>query len=108
MAYTPTPSPAFTPGPWTFKETDEGNHRIIGMECPHPEIAAVFSQGTKAERDANARLIAAAPELLERCKRCLADAEAILADPSEVSDEVWQSIVDDLREVITAVEGKEE
>ena len=57
------------------------------------------------EDRANARLVAAAPELLERCKMALADAEAAIANPSEVVDYNWPSIAEDLRAVIAKADG---
>lgn len=83
--------PAHTPGPWTINGTaieaeDKEQRGIL--------IAHVFDEDDNgaAEHDANARLIAAAPELLERlkarrggcrcageeCPRCKAD-DAVIA-----------------------------
>lgn len=62
-----------TPGPWVFaygsvyrSDTlhDESSIRIALMDRNEPHTVPV-------ERDANARLIAAAPELLEACKGLL-------------------------------------
>lgn len=58
-----------TPGPWEQNVELVGgrvNHQIIGN---HQIIADVYpSQPSQTELMANARLIAAAPELLEVCK----------------------------------------
>jgi len=55
-----TPRPAYTPGPWTFAN---GPHRIEVHTTP--ALAYAFS----ISDEANARLIAAAPELLEALER---------------------------------------
>ena len=49
-----------TPGPW---DVDEGDFGIYQLETSD-QIAEVFSHHPPAELEANARLIAAAPELL--------------------------------------------
>lgn len=62
-----------TPGPWRWKDAGECdsyrglliNKRIVAANSVSPGI--VFG-GLGAESEANARLIAAAPELLEACK----------------------------------------
>ena len=55
-----------TPGPWEVSEDDpceiqrEGNGDFVAMVLPAPELGWDMN----AEREANARLIAAAPDLL--------------------------------------------
>ena len=93
-----------TPGPWRATKAAckeiyglEEHDAVIGAEagpmiadvCPGPESVA------------NARLIAAAPELLQRCKMSLIDAENALADTDFVMEEWnWQSIIDDLIRIL--------
>jgi hypothetical protein len=86
-----------TPGPWRR----EGDHivgqryvcelsdwAIVAAGSSYPEINAALT----AERDANAALIAAAPELLEALRRvlaiaeCEADARAALAGNDDHPD----------------------
>lgn len=63
----------FTPGPW---ELDSSGQRVWNPKIKCGHIAHIYckdsSSGTKFYRDetakANARLISAAPELLEACK----------------------------------------
>lgn len=62
-----TPKPQFTPGPWMIDATDK-EHNFIhagGSRC----IASVDNSDDEDRN--NARLIAAAPELLEACKTWL-------------------------------------
>ena len=59
-------APKHTPGPWK-----QGNDRI---ECSEGYgVADLFTQRNDAETKANARLIAAAPEMAEILKRILAN-----------------------------------
>ncbi len=63
-----------TPGPWPWKYTGDGKRIVIGeglVEGPGGyEVAEVYSDDCPAEvAEANARLIAAAPDLLEALQR---------------------------------------
>ena len=65
----------YTKGPWGIMKGDHGP-MIFSGECGRG-VAMLARQVTTAEREANARLIAAAPELLEAlidCRRALARA----------------------------------
>jgi len=69
----------FTPGPWkvlagTIIETDDHDEKWIATV---PEIPFY-------ETRANARLIAAAPELLESCEKLLGAIECWIANPEDV------------------------
>ena len=61
----------FTPGPWKAKQT-RGNNRfeftLFKMVGDFPGQLAVIEFASCEEAEANAHLIAAAPELLEACK----------------------------------------
>lgn len=61
-----TTSPAPTPGPWILIPAEYENtiYHVEG-QSDYPTVAAVFFRNTDEEAEANARLIAAAPELLE-------------------------------------------
>jgi len=67
--------PKHTPGPWTVIENSSGKHLVC---ADHPQ-AAHFDIALTSGPDsvANARLIAAAPELLEACQRYIAEREEI-------------------------------
>lgn len=62
----------YTPGPWTMTEQGspsayvEGDDKSIGIETPDQKVAAVEGWDNAL---ANARLIAAAPELLAALER---------------------------------------
>lgn len=61
-----------TPGPWTMKQVEidlgEG-HTCNGVEAIQPDICEMLSARPIGEVTANARLIVAAPELLEALER---------------------------------------
>jgi len=74
-----------TPGPWEWKQS-RGNNRYEHSVFTHHQIIAALDGDTNVSDDfqlsenikANARLIAAAPELLEACKQALSE----FADPN--------------------------
>ena len=84
-ACTPEQGARFTKGPWRVDRTvalgaygvwtDYGDHPGHDNELYPSQICSVFaynkSHFPQAERDANAQLIAAAPDLLEACKVAL-------------------------------------
>ena len=51
----------FTPGPW---RVGDAGHTIFGRPCGIPPKIIAMLQARSPERHANARLIAAAPDLL--------------------------------------------
>lgn len=68
-----------TPGPWDVNEGDFGIYQLETSD----QIAEVFSHHPPAELEANARLIAAAPELLEALKH----ARSQMLHPDQMIDE---------------------
>ncbi len=81
-----------TPGPWTYDAANTGS--IL-----HP-YGVVQVGGESEEREANARLIAAAPELLEVAKRMLAFEQRLLA-----SNDGGPQLASDIRAAIAKAEG---
>ena len=73
---------AHTPGPWVFGNTSEDRRMILGGESERyvcnvqiyqtPRVAGLCDE---AEREANARLIAAAPDMLAALEAMTAVAE---------------------------------
>lgn len=71
-----------TPGPW-FYETIPGNTIVpiyssanVRIRIGHADLPSGLSEDTYKENEANAKLIAAAPELLEAAIAALAEIDA--------------------------------
>lgn len=93
-----------TPGPW--KVVEQTDPPIVSAITPRGEldIADVIAQADQDEDEANARLIAASPELLQACCVALADLEGYLAE--------WETdpaleTVQELRAVIAKATGQD-
>ena len=61
-----------TPGPWMLSARLDEGYRVHGVEGMIDAIADLDEWAEPGETEANARLIAAAPELLAACRRVLA------------------------------------
>lgn len=59
----------YTSGPWSRMDNDLNVWSPAGAVCQRPKITGSMSSAKNWE--ANARLIAAAPELLEACEKAL-------------------------------------
>lgn len=99
----------FTPGPWTTSNTDAlmfGVKQGNGME----PLGFVYGPSHAEQSDygrcciANARLIAAAPELLEALKLILSDLEQG-ADPFDMECRKRTASYDKARAALAKVEG---
>lgn len=97
---------AYTLVPWRMDFYDDyiviygsDNTRIL-------DIYAAPSVDEDAEARANAHLIIAAPELLERCRMSLQDARDALSGDWEPTAEGWQATIENLEAVIAKAEGK--
>ena len=112
---------AHTPGPWVVY----GRNTVYGANQPlgnNPqEYRKIIVPGVETERranelgclaaieeyDANARLIAASPDLLQAAREALADLEGILPEFEPSGDRkhpAWQTI-EDLKAAILKAEG---
>jgi hypothetical protein len=111
----------FTPGPWVISSVLKHGarcYRTIRQEGKF-KLAEVFAfnecaTGTeegKAEDHANARLIAAAPELFEQCKLFEKVLKAIgdmgYKDEIDLDSHSWLMRTMELREVLAKVDGGE-
>ena len=102
---------AFTPGPWHAFEQNASNPNSKGLfeiDANHPSgnrqtIAVTPYKGDGTELHANARLIAAAPEMLEQCKLF----EKVLRACIMAGDSGAELELEKLREVLAKVEGGE-
>ena len=93
----------FTPGPWEIQDAGPGTIRGLRFRVVTDEnIIAKTTDGLEEAR-ANARLIAAAPELLEQCKLF----EKVLTHLINSGDSGADLERDKLREVLAKVEGGE-
>jgi len=93
----------FTPGPWEIQDAGPGTIRGLRFRVVTDEkVIAKTSDGLEEAR-ANARLIAAAPELLEQCKLF----EKVLTHLINSGDSGADLERDKLREVLAKVDGGE-
>lgn len=71
---------AHTPGPWIYVRRDEWSHSVATQHGELPDgspnywTVASINKNREPEHEANARLIAAAPDLLEVLREFEADA----------------------------------
>lgn len=61
----------YTKGPWHYQENSDAYTHIV--RGPNQEFIGSAPQGTKGHDEANARLMAASPELLEALKALWCD-----------------------------------
>lgn len=81
-----------TPGPWTCFFKHKYNEWHVAIPLPNSSIRlALFDDGVPGENpEADARLIAAAPELLEALKDLLSDTQHSTHD---CGDEEWCPVI---------------
>jgi len=96
-----------TPGPWKFVPHMK-DHRIFAVKKTKyhrtKTICDLYDNPQRPQEfEANARLIAAAPELLYACKEALAGYLVIQSTFDRPED--VQPMIDTLRQVITKAEG---
>lgn len=89
---------SFTPGPWEARYSDRfDNYQIFGpgRRGTRPWICNTKCESVPAHHEGNARLIAAAPELLQALRELveLVDDPANDADPEESAISFAKSII---------------
>jgi hypothetical protein len=68
--------PKYTPAPWTMKQ---GRNKSLWVMAPDETCVAEIGGHFEGHHEANARLIAAAPDLLAACEELLASVRRIAA-----------------------------
>lgn len=90
---TPTKKSSYTTGPWKVS----GSYRVKREDG---RIIARTDYEHNDENDANALLIAAAPELLEIAQR-------LMAMPVNLKDVRWEPLIRSCKAAISKAEGRE-
>ena len=90
-----------TPGPW---EIETGRPLEVVLRADGTAVGAAY--GSDSEAEANARLIAAAPDLLDIAQRVVAECTDTFHDPADMSPE-WVAIYRDARAAIAKATAQE-
>lgn len=93
-----------TPGPWYFQKSLEGPEYII-KPIPGDVVAVTDPQETEGQEEANARLIAAAPDMLLTLKVIL---KRLQLEQKEHGDKPFmlKAHIPDIEKVIAKAEGR--
>lgn len=92
-----------TPGPWTYAIDDEYDAEVF-VDDNLPGRAVIAEVATQPEREANARLIAKAPELLTSLKALVE--ETIAKDnPGDYGVSSSADVMTEARALIAEIEG---
>jgi len=97
-------------GPWMAEKHPQGHYGIFQRDYAH-QVAEVFDRNTSPEMaEANARLIAAAPELLEALENCrlLIEGTAELNGLPFEGDGTFARTIQEARAAIAKATGKED
>ena len=110
---TKTEKASYTPGPWVLRIHREGNfplfciHKHRPMSAIGEPVVATVKGDNDEQANANARLIATVPELLEVCKELeMRLSLARMADQGSVDTMPVPLFLKKAREVIAKAEGK--
>ncbi len=94
------PNPTFTPGPWDSEHDKNTPGPLAVFACDGPEYPDLASVHDGPQRLANARLIAAAPDLYAACE----SAENWLTEFDPI-DEGGQGLIEQLRAALARARG---
>ena len=95
-----TTKPTHTPGPWIYELNEAANNFFVGQ--PHGPTVALVSSMARGHIEANARLIAAAPDLLAACLELLD-----LFNSGRIREAAYrESAIVDARAAIARAEGR--
>lgn len=90
MSNTVVVTEKFTPAPWASEYDDNGFFYVGADDMPSPYIAATGGEG--AADEANAKLIAASPDLFAACKEFVRKVEAGGAKSSKSYEQMKAAI----------------
>lgn len=100
----------FTPGPWFYRRGDEWSHTVVTHHGFLPDgsintwVVASLNKQREPEHEANARLIAVAPDLFHLAKRLAALREALENGNSSAEFEVCK-LAEQAQALVAMVEG---
>lgn len=94
--------PTFTKGPWKSEDCTPGESEGLCFAIKSEDTVIARTTDGWNEARANARLIAAAPELFEQCKLL----EKVLTEAIMSGDSGADLELDQLRELLAKVEGE--
>jgi hypothetical protein len=93
-----------TPGPWENHKWNCEEHQISAKGGTIALVSHSHTLVSEAEADANARLIAAAPDLLAALRDVLAHTGMeIITEEDQIR---WTSVLEDAKAAIAAAEGR--
>jgi hypothetical protein len=107
-----------TPGPWQVRNHPDFGHLLAVIapqyrkECDANHVVCELRPWQRPDPDPNARLIAAAPDLLRTCSSLLTMLEDVYEDDlyrhGSPSEDAWPTMLADARAVIDKAEGRSE
>jgi hypothetical protein len=92
-----------TPGPWISIDTDGEHHAIVSPDSDQDHFTIICIGPDDAAENSNARLIAAAPELLAELENCLAIVESEAAQGPTIK---YRRDIATARAAITKAKGE--
>lgn len=91
-----------TPGPWAYQEDSDAYTHIV--RGPGNRFICQLAQTTSAEIEANARLIAASPELFRIVERLSLLADG-LANSNSSAEEMATRLAEDAKKIVAKATG---